>query len=224
MLVVIQGAKMASTVQHSALTGSEVHEPKGAATATSGQVYVSDGSGSGAWGNLAAANVDITDAGGYFTGTTVEAALQEIKPFAPAYGGMYITANTTAETATGAGTYDTWTTGWVASGDLQDVTIDVSTGDMAADIAGKYKIEATISFYQDAASAGTWLFAFDIDTVVQTKSIVSHTTSGTDKQTICLVAHLTLTANQAVAIRYQRASGTPDPIFNYCNMIMSRIA
>ena len=37
------------TIDHSTLTGTEVHEPKGADTATSGQVYVSDGLGSGSW-------------------------------------------------------------------------------------------------------------------------------------------------------------------------------
>lgn len=37
------------TVLHSSLTSSELHEPKGADTATSGQVYVSNGSGSGSW-------------------------------------------------------------------------------------------------------------------------------------------------------------------------------
>lgn len=39
-----------ANVQHSALTGSELHEPKGADSASTGEVYVSDGSGSGAWG------------------------------------------------------------------------------------------------------------------------------------------------------------------------------
>lgn len=34
---------------HNALTGSDLHEPKGASTATSGQVYVADGAGSGTW-------------------------------------------------------------------------------------------------------------------------------------------------------------------------------
>ncbi len=34
---------------HSALTGADLHEPKGAAAATAGQVYVADGAGSGAW-------------------------------------------------------------------------------------------------------------------------------------------------------------------------------
>jgi hypothetical protein len=34
---------------HSALTGAELHEPKGVAAATSGQVYVANGAGSGTW-------------------------------------------------------------------------------------------------------------------------------------------------------------------------------
>lgn len=35
--------------QHSTLTGAELHEPKGAESATLGSVYTSDGSGSGEW-------------------------------------------------------------------------------------------------------------------------------------------------------------------------------
>ncbi len=34
---------------HKDLTGADLHEPKGADTATSGKVYVSDGAGSGVW-------------------------------------------------------------------------------------------------------------------------------------------------------------------------------
>lgn len=34
---------------HKDLTGAELHEPKGADTATSGTVYVANGAGSGAW-------------------------------------------------------------------------------------------------------------------------------------------------------------------------------
>lgn len=34
---------------HKDLTGAELHEPKGVDTATSGMVYVADGSGSGTW-------------------------------------------------------------------------------------------------------------------------------------------------------------------------------
>lgn len=34
---------------HSALTGSDLHEPKGVASANSGEVYVANGAGSGTW-------------------------------------------------------------------------------------------------------------------------------------------------------------------------------
>ena len=37
-------------VQHASLTGDEVHEPRRIETASSGEVYVADGSNSGAWG------------------------------------------------------------------------------------------------------------------------------------------------------------------------------
>ncbi|MCK4501203.1 hypothetical protein KAU11_11950 [Candidatus Babeliales bacterium] len=35
--------------EHSTLTGSSLHEPKGVATANDGQIYVANGAGSGAW-------------------------------------------------------------------------------------------------------------------------------------------------------------------------------
>jgi|21_taG_2_1085346.scaffolds.fasta_scaffold217321_1 hypothetical protein len=38
-----------ANVQHSALTGSDLHEPKGVAGQAAGKVYVSNGSNSGAW-------------------------------------------------------------------------------------------------------------------------------------------------------------------------------
>ena len=48
------------TIQHKLLTGADLHEPKGAASAASGNVYVADGAGSGAWDKLPVANVDVT--------------------------------------------------------------------------------------------------------------------------------------------------------------------
>lgn len=38
-----------TNIAHASLTGSDLHEPKGVSGATSGQVYIADGSGSGAW-------------------------------------------------------------------------------------------------------------------------------------------------------------------------------
>lgn len=41
-----------ANVAHSTLTGSELHEPKGIESASSGEVYVADGLGSGGWANV----------------------------------------------------------------------------------------------------------------------------------------------------------------------------
>lgn len=46
-------------VAHSSLTGADLHEPKGADTASIDTVYVSNGAGSGAWVKLGADNVDV---------------------------------------------------------------------------------------------------------------------------------------------------------------------
>lgn len=64
--------------RHSTLTGADLHEPKGVASATAGQVYVADGAGSGDWVQPAASNVTLTDTEDHYTATTVEDALEEI--------------------------------------------------------------------------------------------------------------------------------------------------
>lgn len=40
------------TIEHSTLTGAQLHEPKGVSSASSGTVYVANGSGSGSWSNI----------------------------------------------------------------------------------------------------------------------------------------------------------------------------
>lgn len=67
-----------ATTLHSSLSDPDLHEPKGVSAATSGQVYVANGSGSGAWTKYAASNVTVTDTAGYFTATDVENTLKEI--------------------------------------------------------------------------------------------------------------------------------------------------
>lgn len=43
--------------EHRLLTGASLHEPKGVESATAGQVYVADGSGSGVWTDKDATNL-----------------------------------------------------------------------------------------------------------------------------------------------------------------------
>jgi len=47
-------------IHHRLLTGADLHEPKGVAAAASGRVYVANGSGSGTWTKLTAANLDFS--------------------------------------------------------------------------------------------------------------------------------------------------------------------
>lgn len=79
-------------VEHVDIADGERHEPKGASTATSGQVYVSDGAASGSWSKPAASNTTIVDAGGYMAASDVEAALQEIYAEMPG-GWEYVVDN-----------------------------------------------------------------------------------------------------------------------------------
>lgn len=45
---------------HKDLTGADLHEPKGAATAAANNVYVADGTGSGTWKKLTLSTLDLT--------------------------------------------------------------------------------------------------------------------------------------------------------------------
>jgi hypothetical protein len=47
-------------VAHADLTGANLHEPKGVASASADTVYVANGSGSGAWAKVDSANIDTT--------------------------------------------------------------------------------------------------------------------------------------------------------------------
>lgn len=47
-------------VAHASLTGANLHEPKGVAGASAGEVYVADGGGSGAWDTLGASSIAAT--------------------------------------------------------------------------------------------------------------------------------------------------------------------
>ena len=37
------------TIQHNVITDPDIHEPKGVAAASAGQIYVANGAGSGSW-------------------------------------------------------------------------------------------------------------------------------------------------------------------------------
>jgi hypothetical protein len=54
------------TIQHNLITGSDLHEPKGVAAAGANQVYVANGSGSGAWSTVASGSLNTPRGKFYF--------------------------------------------------------------------------------------------------------------------------------------------------------------
>lgn len=57
------------TIQHSVLSGSEIHEPKGVDTASANQVYVADGAGSGNWADTSANSIVLVEQASDLGGT-----------------------------------------------------------------------------------------------------------------------------------------------------------
>ena len=47
-------------VQHSTMTGADLHEPKGAGAASASTVYVANGSGTGTWQKISTSEIDAT--------------------------------------------------------------------------------------------------------------------------------------------------------------------
>lgn len=122
-------------IQHSALTGADSHEPKGADSAASGTVYVANGAGSGVW-----------------TG---------INTSPPHYGQMNISQNTTALAITAAVDADLYTdsdyakvTGsggpW-ATGETNGVTF--STDELVIAQAGVYLLSTYLTVSHSSANS-----------------------------------------------------------------------
>ncbi|WBF78161.1 hypothetical protein MEP402_gp41 [Methylophilales phage MEP402] len=57
------------TIQHKLITGADLHEPKGVASASNKTVYVANGSGSGAWSTVATDSLALPKGKVYFYNT-----------------------------------------------------------------------------------------------------------------------------------------------------------
>lgn len=171
-----------ATVQHSALTDPNIHEPKGITTAQEGQVYVADGSNSGDW----------------------------MFPAGHAYGELYIAAGATAQTLSSAsGTAKLNPTGeWTTNGNA-NVTLDATNGEITILQAGEYSLNFWISFTTASASAGAkYNFHYAVnDTASARKVVVAKHSNGADTLTVSASGLATFAANDVVSI-YVGGDGT----------------
>lgn len=163
------------TTTHSLLTGADLHEPKGAATATTGTVYTANGSGSGTW---------TVPAGG-------------------AYGELYITGGSATQTLSAASAYATLNaTSW-AAGESSNVTLTAANGSLTLTKAGKYKVEFWLHFTTAALAAGTvYNFKYAINGVASTRKVtVQKFTNGADSLSISASGIVSVSANDVLTIQ-----------------------
>lgn len=171
-----------ATVQHSVLTDPNLHEPKGVSTAASGKVYIANGSGSGTWRY----------------------------PSGHAYGDMYITGASTAQTLAAASAKAKLNpTGvWTANGN-QAVTIDATNGQITVLEAGVYQLDFWIVFETAAISSGAaYNFHYAVNGTAATRKVyVKKTTNNVDTLNVSAVGYATLAANDIVSM-YVGGDGT----------------
>lgn len=152
------------TIQHSALTTGELHEPKGVASATAGDIYQADGAGSGSWvtaytvgwedfnhnGSSQSLSTSFTDLQNDGAGSLTNTAYQ-----IPGYGPLWDTTNHEFD----------WAAGGLSLGDVVEIRIDVDITiggtnreiTLGIDMAHGHASEFQLKFYNNLfKSAGTY--------------------------------------------------------------------
>jgi hypothetical protein len=164
------------TIQHNIITDPDIHEPKGVAAATSGKVYISNGSGSGAW---------------------------EYPPAKP-HAELYISGGTTAHTLAAASAFTLLNPSgeWTASGNEEILTVTPGNGTITLNQAGHYYISFWINFTTASISSGSsYHFKYALDGSVSSREVaVSKPTNGVDKIVISSTGLVNATANQVLSI------------------------
>ena len=171
------------TIQHNVITDPDLHEPKGAASAASGKVYISNGSGSGTW---------------------------EYPP-GKAHAEIYISGGTTAHTLAGSSAFTILNPSgeWTASGNEDILTVTPGSGIITLNQAGHYYISFWINFTTASiASGSSYHFKYALDGSVSSREVaVSKPTNGVDKIVISSTGTVNATANQVLSI-YAGGDGT----------------
>lgn len=170
------------TIQHKLITDPDIHEPKGAAAAVAGKVYVSDGAGSGSWQY----------------------------PPGKAHAEIYIDAGATAQTLSAGSAYAKLNpTGEWTTGVTNVLTTSPSTGIITLTEAGNYMINFWCLFSTAAIASGTtYNFKYNLSGTSSTRTItVQKITNNVDKLHISALGLVTATAGQTLSI-YAGGDGT----------------
>jgi len=164
------------TIQHKDITEANLHEPKGVSTASTGEVYFADGSGSGAWAAI---------------------------PIATEFGEIYIEGGSTSFTVPAASAYAVLnpTAEWV-EGNKNIVTTTPASGILILTTAGTYAISFWCTFTTAAlASNLQYYFKYALDgTPAARKLTVQKNTGNADTLNCSASGILVATAGQTLGI------------------------
>ena len=104
--------------QHSTITGSDLHEPKGIASAAAEKVYIANGSGSGAFGFIDPKGASTAAAGKVYSANGSGSGTFEY-PTGKLFAELHITGSSTSQTLAGSSAFakldpgSAWTQGQV---------------------------------------------------------------------------------------------------------------
>jgi len=197
------------TIQHSAITGVNVHESKGVDTAAAKLVYVTDGAGSGTWKKVGIDNLLGLTTDGDVSGLKLLSDGNEgftlVRDFA--YGSMVISNNSssfavadsadnTLASTTGYGIVSGWTSG-ITSG------ITFSTNKLTVPVTGVYELNAYAFVTQGPAVGEKVAMRYVVNGTTYSARRASHKVAVANANfQLNFSEILTLSANDFVQIAY----------------------
>jgi hypothetical protein len=210
-------------VLHSALTTTDLHEPKGVSTATSNQTYVANGSGSGAWsepepkGASGANSGDVYIANGAGSGA-----------WAPPVTSEYAAINTLESDSVSIPTIGTTAQTLPFSNDGPDniSVADSANNRLTLTNAGTYFVAFVISFSTTASGdAGEYEFKIQDDAVDTGIALKQEMSGSNDTGSATCYAFLTVGAGShiTVTVESDNGSNTDDIDIYYASLIASRM-
>jgi hypothetical protein len=200
-----------ANVQHSALTGTDLHEPKGVAAASANRVYVSDGAGSGSW-----AKVPLQTLTGLTTNGTVGDILSvdgagNLLYTRTAHGSCYFTNLAAPNTITYPSVYTKVAPTTVAGGDPSDMTEGTNARITYSGTGDRHcRLLASISLDQAAGSGRDVQLAFYRNGTLLTGSEIVATASSGTKNNMGMVYDVVLAPSDYVEVYVKNAGASGD--------------
>lgn len=183
-----------ANIQHNALTDPNLHEPKGIAGASSNQIYVSDGSGSGAWTSKTA-----LFAQGHFSGNSTATTITAVDtPVSVNFGSTMQSDDTSGFSISPSGTVTCSTSG-----------------------SRKYLVIFNVTCVQTSGVAALVSFSVSKNGSPLSFGKTKITTNGTDIGFCSVVALVDLTTSDTVSLSIENNTDDGDITVQEGNMSVS---